>query len=539
MPHTIAENLQRLTAAKTAIGNAITAKGGTVAQGDGLEEFATDISNIPYNSDTSNDTVTSATLKSGYTAHNASGQQVTGTLLSQSTTVTAETLGEGVTAYNAAGELITGTAIIPPVWGLRADFENSTFTRLGNAVGLNAGSDFDNLKPWARRKCNVADDGTINAYYGDSGYTEDGSNGQVMVKQPKFYYKMIPVKLEEQSDGFGYHIRCADYYISDTPLQGYKLHPAFINEAGNEVDYYLTAAYDACIYDNSASDYLLLDEQVMDVNADKLSSIAGAKPASGLSQDLTRAKFEQLAKNRGSGWHGSTVQIESAEQLLMIIELGGFNMQSLIASGVVDIPDQSGSNLSAITGSTASYGNGTGRASNSTVINTSGTSTTYTDDDKTSICYRGRENPFGSIWQFVQGILIWGDGHQKGGIPYICNDFNFNENPTVTTGSTYYNAVINGYTNAGFTVAKSLDYISAFGYGNDVFDWLFLPSETSGNSSVPVGDCLWNNQNLSGFRPALLGGFWLNAARAGSFDWNFNAGTSNHARSIGGRTANV
>ena len=45
--HTIAENLQRLIDAKTAIGNAITAKGGTVGAGDGLEEFASDIATIP------------------------------------------------------------------------------------------------------------------------------------------------------------------------------------------------------------------------------------------------------------------------------------------------------------------------------------------------------------------------------------------------------------------------------------------------------------------------------------------------------------
>lgn len=45
--HTIAENLQRLVDAKTAIGNAITAKGGTVGANDGLEEFAAAIAGIP------------------------------------------------------------------------------------------------------------------------------------------------------------------------------------------------------------------------------------------------------------------------------------------------------------------------------------------------------------------------------------------------------------------------------------------------------------------------------------------------------------
>lgn len=43
---TIAGNLLRLQNAKTAIGNAITTEGGTVSQGDGLEEFATDIGTI-------------------------------------------------------------------------------------------------------------------------------------------------------------------------------------------------------------------------------------------------------------------------------------------------------------------------------------------------------------------------------------------------------------------------------------------------------------------------------------------------------------
>ena len=47
MPNTIAENLQRLVEAKADIAAAITAKGGTVASGDGFEEFPSDIATIP------------------------------------------------------------------------------------------------------------------------------------------------------------------------------------------------------------------------------------------------------------------------------------------------------------------------------------------------------------------------------------------------------------------------------------------------------------------------------------------------------------
>ena len=52
MPNTIAQNLQRLVTAKDAISSAITAKGGTVNSGDGLEEFPADIATIPSGSPT-------------------------------------------------------------------------------------------------------------------------------------------------------------------------------------------------------------------------------------------------------------------------------------------------------------------------------------------------------------------------------------------------------------------------------------------------------------------------------------------------------
>lgn len=130
------------------------------------------------------------------------------------------------------------------VVGLNVDFENKTFTRLADAVGLSKGADFDNFSAFGgRRRCNVADNGTITAYYGDANYTEDGSNGQVMVYQPAFYYKVEPLKIEAQESGVGYHLRNANYYISNHQGTGFKLHPAFYNEAGDRVDYILLGAY--------------------------------------------------------------------------------------------------------------------------------------------------------------------------------------------------------------------------------------------------------------------------------------------------------
>ena len=411
--------------------------------------------------------------------------------------------------------------------GLQVDYKNKTFKRLAGAANLTPGSDFDKFSMYGgRRKCNVADDGTINAWYGDDNYTEDGSNGQVMVYQPKFYYLVCPVEYDPIDTGVGYHLRKANYYVCEKPRAGFRLHPAFYDASGKEIDYYLTATYEGSLYDTSAAAYLLQDEQLMSSAEDKFSSIAGARPASGSSQNLTRTEIEKMAQNRGTNWHGDLIKPVSAEQLLMIIELGIMNTQTGVGQGVVGLPyttgDDTTSSYAAATGSTAALGNGTGRAEKTTTYE-GGSAKEYTVDSKTSVCWRGKENFWGNIWKFVYGISIWGNGKMNGGQPYICSDFNFAENKN--SGN---------YEPAGFTVAPKEGYISAMGYSTK-FDWLFIASETLGNSSLPVGDYTYLTQNLNGYRIARLGSYWDDWSSAGAFCWNLNGGVGTRSRRIGGR----
>lgn len=87
------------------------------------------------------------------------------------------------------------------IYGVEVDYANRTFAMLAGAVGKTPGADFDSILAFGgRRRCNLADNGTVNAYYGDPGYIEDGSNGQVMVEQPKFYYKVVPLKMEKNDE---------------------------------------------------------------------------------------------------------------------------------------------------------------------------------------------------------------------------------------------------------------------------------------------------------------------------------------------------
>lgn len=411
--------------------------------------------------------------------------------------------------------------------GIQVDYKNKTFKRLAGAANLTKGSDFDKFTMFGgRKRCNVADDGSIVAWYGDADYKEDGSMGQVMVYQPKFYYLVCPVEYDPIDTGIGYHLRKANYYVSEKPRAGFRLHPAFYDASGNEIDYFLTSAYEGSIYDASASAYLLNDEQVMNTGEDKFSSIAGARPASGSSQNLTRPNIEAMAQNRGTNWHGDLIKQVSAEQMLMIIEMGMMNLQTAIAQGVVSLPWTTGSDTTssyaAATGSTASLGNGTGRAEKTTTYE-GGVAKEYTVDGKTSVCWRGKENFWGNIWKFVYGINIWGNGKMGGGQPYICSDFSFAESKN--SGN---------YEPAGFTVTNANGYISAMGYST-ACDWLFIASECLGNSSLPVGDYTYITVNLNGYRITRLGGGWSNGGYAGGFCWGLGSGVGSRDRGIGGR----
>lgn len=499
---------------ETAINNATTAKSQleTVISNAGIAQ--TNLSGVIS---TANQTITQLE------ADIATGNQLASSLETKNATAVQNINDLNDANFNAR-EILTGVDDIKAylgymdedIVGVQIDYKNKTSQRLAGAYDLTGGSDFDKyLMFGGRKRCNVADDGSIVAFYGDDNYSEDGSMGQVMVYQPAFYYKVVPLEMDVQTDGIGYHLRKANYYVSTKAKTGFKRHPLFYDKNGEEIEFALLSAFEGSIFDVSADTFLLADEQVMDNANDKFCSIAGAKPASGKTQDLTRPKVEQMSQNRGSDWHGDLIKAESANQLLMIIEMGMMNLQTAIGQGVVSVSDTPNTeNNSKATGQTSSLGNSTGQAEG-----TAG---------QVSITYRGVENPWGNIWKFVYGVNIWGNGSMKGGVPYICTDFNFAESKN--SGN---------YESAGFTVTNAGGYISAMGYGGEEYDWLFFASECLGNSSVPVGDYHWITQNLNGYRIALLGCSWYRGSDAGGFCWRLIAGVGYRYRHVGGRLVYV
>ena len=408
------------------------------------------------------------------------------------------------------------------IFGVEVDFVNRKFTRLAGAVGKTPGSSFDSLTPWGGRyRCNLTDAGVEVAKYGDTGYTETGALTsaitigedtyavgtavQVMVKQPKFYYKVVPLKTEKISGGKGYHLRKARYYISPTPKAGFKLHPLFKGDK----DFVYLSAYEGSLYDVSTDAYILDDSQVADFTSstgDKLCSIANAKPLSGLTQDATRRKVGILAENRGTGWYQMFVESAAATQMLFLIEYASFNTQSQIGNGNSGKTDDGSTNMSELTGATANLGNASGAVTNG--------------NDIQIVSYRGEENFWGNIWKWMDGLTMYDH------TPYVCDDFAFEESKK--TGN---------YKEVNFTAAGANGWINAFGYDPD-YDYLFIPSETgnSASSSVPVGDQYYQS---TGYRVASLGGLWYGGSSAGGFCLAVYYAPSYRTRTVGGRLAYV
>lgn len=400
------------------------------------------------------------------------------------------------------------------IFGVEVDFVNKKFTRLSGAVNRTPGAAFDSINAFGgRKRCNVADDGTVTAYYGDSGYTTTGKNAagtpvQVMVEQPKFYYKVVPMVLEKGVKGM--KIRKARYYVSDTLKPGFKVHPAFV-ENGNVNPYIYLAAFEGSLFDTSANAYILDNAQVADFAADKLSSIAGTKPAGGDTQNLTRANVRLLAQKRGKGWEQAYAATAAASQLLMLIEYASFNMQKAIGRGNTD-QTSSAANIQ-YTGATVSLGNASGAVTNANGIQL--------------ISYRGEENFWGNIWTWVDGMNEENpepfESGQAGTLHVA--DHGFADNSKASP-----------YKNTGIHPIQGSGYVSAFGYSEE-FDWLFIGVEFSGNDALPVGDYHWNNN--SGWRVAKLGGCCNNGSDAGAFYWDLDDAASHRSWNVGGRLVYV
>lgn len=407
------------------------------------------------------------------------------------------------------------------IYGVEVDFSSKKITRIAGNEHLTAGADFDGLDPWGgRKRCILTDEGVVLAYRGETGYTEAGAitqaitkgdteyeigtKVQVMVEQPIFYVKAVPVKAKNATSGKGKQYVKARFYISPTPKSGFVVPRAFYDNYGIPQDKIYLSAFEGSIFDTSASAYLKADEQVADFATDLLCSIAGAKPCSGLTQNLTRANVRKLCNNRGTGWISHNVFAMAVTEWLLMVEYASLDPQRKVGRGVCDFTDDGSTNMAVVTGATSGIGNGSG-------IPDGGT------NGKCSVTYRGEENLWGNIWTWLDCINVLAKGDNSIWLAKI--------------GTTPVDNTTEGYECMDAHATHSSGYVSSFGIDPNHPE-ILIPTEASGSDTF--ADYVYQNYTYNGFFIAILGGIWHSGSACG-FCLYLNHASSYRYRYVGGR----
>lgn len=407
------------------------------------------------------------------------------------------------------------------IYGVEVDFSSKKITRLAGSEHFTAGADFDALDPWGgRKRCILTDGGVRLAYRGDAGYTESGAltqaitigeteypigtKVQVMVEQPIFYIKAVPVKAKNATSGKGKQYVKARFYISPTPKSGFSVPRAFYDMHGIPQDKIYLSAYEGSIYDTSATAQLLADEQVADFATDMLCSIAGAKPCSGLTQNLTRANVRKLCNNRGEGWQSHNIFAMAVTEWLFMVEYASLDPQRKVGQGVSTFTDDGATNMAVVTGATAGIGNGSG-------IPDGG------ESGKCSVTYRGEENLWGNIWTWLDCVNILAKG--------------VNEVWVTKIGTAPVDNTTEGYECLDAHATHSNGYVSSFGI-DPQHPEILIPTEASGSDTF--ADYVYQNYTYDGFFIAMLGGGWGSGSLCG-FCLTLIRASSARSRAVGGR----
>lgn len=170
-------------------------------------------------------------------------------------------------------------------------------------------------------------------------------DGQAMIKLPKFYVKTGTVPS-------GPYAGKRYWMVSDQPVSGFSLHPAFMN-AGAQIDQFWVGKY-----------------QGTNDGGTKLGSVAGLTPL--VSIDFPTMQARAAARNTGgvTGFSLWNIYQLSAIQTLALIEMGGADSQTLVGQGNV-----SGSSALAVDHATVAQAS-----------------------------WRGIVGLWGNVWQMVDGL---------------------------------------------------------------------------------------------------------------------------------------
>lgn len=408
------------------------------------------------------------------------------------------------------------------------DNTSSAWERIEDSVGLVAKAtkngeevqnDFDNRYPWSEiisYNYNV-EEKKINAYYGDPTFKFDGSNGEVLTRIPEFYWK------REIIDGYEY------IYISDYAIAGF-----------NKSEEFSVGRYDACIDEDG-----------------KLHSYSGYSPST--NKNITQHR--DAAKLLSDEFCMIDYRYFML-QLLYLVEYANYNSQSQLGNGIVSMR-YTASDKAIIAGETTNtiviatndyFKVGQQIAIGTTVDGvsickdrtiteiaeyskdtTEGTAITFdgepvniaigniihacaqkeggcdslgmksgclVNDSQHAVIYRGIENIFGNVFNWIDGLNI--QEYQA----YICR------NPEEYISDKFEAP----YNKLGYVNCNERDmYIKKLGFDEKNPD-IALPIEIGGGAGSSSGMCDFYTSS-EGNRVARVGGYFSSGAYAGLGYW--------------------
>ena len=205
---------------------------------------------------------------------------------------------------------------LPPIWtppqniyGARVYKTNATTTkciRLADAVDMEAAaqkgttaghSDFDLIKPYINMKMYNVIGQDITAVEGDENFKYDGTNGDVVVRHDKYYYKV------ENTDEY------IDFYLSETKHEGFNCIP--------------------CNYDfvnNKEIDTIFISRYAVD---NTYASRSGVRPIA-----TARSTARPLIKGKGSNYFMYDYMVNFSLWLLYLVEFADTNSETTIGRGL-------------------------------------------------------------------------------------------------------------------------------------------------------------------------------------------------------------
>lgn len=390
----------------------------------------------------------------------------------------------------------------------------------------------------------IKPDSAIDAgtYDVELGAVLNGYDGEVMVEVPEFWIKSWDTDTRRE-------VRISPSKIDDTWEHQPRLlvaayHDTVLNSIPDNMGYLSTLESNSAISVMNANSYCRGGNNSSTYDAyittDKFRSMLG-KPRTGISRATMRADARRAGKEMLS-----YLQYKRVLYWLYFIEYANFNCQATFNSALTSEGYRQGGLGNGVTtvngtywnyyngynpltpnGYTNEFGNGTNIKAMTVVMPTTSGGDPASSTTQYVPRWHGIENPFGDIWNNVDGIIINSSSIVENGKNY--SEVYATDDPTLYSDSDY-----KSMKRVGIELNEE-GYVKEWDLGNTAE---IIPRLNGGNTTQYKCDYHWTNAS-TGLRRLLLGGYARSGGSAGLGGFRSDFGVGYASATVGFRSSCV